>query len=151
MAYIRAHDTTQKRKGKTAKRYEVVWREPHPVTGKLRARQESFTTREAAEVRRDALNAAKHTVGGTAALADAKKAGAAPLCDYAASWLDAQAVHVANGDLKAATAAKYGRLLEFYVLPELGGTPVAQLTVQACRKYRAALVNRSSRVGDRSG
>lgn len=82
------------------------------------------------------------------ALADAKKAGAQPLCDYAASWLDAQAVHVANGDLKAATAAKYGRLLEFYVLPELGGKPVASLTPAALRKYRAALVNRPSRVGD---
>lgn len=149
MAYIRSHETAIKRKGKVVKRYEVVWREPHPVTGQIRGRQESYTTREAAEVRRDELNAAKHTVGGTAALADAKKAGAAPLCEYVASWLDAQAVHVANGDLKAATAAKYRRLLEFYVLPELGGTPVAQLTTQACRKYRAALVSRGSRVGDR--
>ena len=150
MASIRAHDTKQKRKGKVVKRYEVCWREPHPTQpGKQRWRQESYATRELAEQRRDELNAAKHTPTGISALADAKKAGQQPFCEYAASWLDAQAVHVANGDLKAATAAKYRRLLEFYILPELGGMPVAALSTPACRKYRAALVSRKSRVGDR--
>ncbi len=149
MAYIRAHETTAKRRGKPVKRYEVCWREPHPTqSGKTRARQESFTTREAAETRRDALNAAKHEVGGTTALADAKKAGAQPFGHYAESWLDAQAAAVGNGDLKAATAAKYKRLLEFYVLPDLGGTPVAAINAARCRKFRAALVSRGSRIGD---
>lgn len=89
MAYIRSYDTTQKRKGKTVKRYEVVWREPvrdqfglpvpanpdHPDGPKrTRSRQESYLTREAAEARRDELNAAKHT-SGTGVLADAKRAG----------------------------------------------------------------------------
>jgi integrase len=84
MAYIRAHNTTIKRKGKVVKRYEVVWREPatDPTTGlptgKVRSRQESYPTREQAEARRDALNNAKHNIGGTAALADAKKAGELP-------------------------------------------------------------------------
>jgi integrase len=68
--------------------------------------------------------------------------------DYAKSWLDAPAAAVGNGELKAATAAKYKRLLEFYVLPELGGNPVAAISAARCRKFRAALVNRPSRVGD---
>lgn len=153
MAYIRAHNTTTKRKGKVIKRYEVCWREPATdpktglSTGKTRARQESYPTREAAEARRDELNNAKHSVGGTTALADAKKAGAQPFGFYAGSWLDAQAAAVGNGELKAATAAKYKRLLEFYVLPELGGTPTAAIKAARCRKFRAALVNRPSRVG----
>lgn len=148
MAYIRSYDTKQKRKGKPVKRYEVCWRESHPtLPGKHRARQESFTTREAAEARRDELNNAKHSVGGTAALADAKKAGALPFGYYAESWLDAQSAAVGNGELKAATAVKYRRLLEFYVLPNLGGTPVVAINAARCRKFRAALVNRGSRVG----
>jgi integrase len=125
MAYIRSYETTAKRKGKPVKRHEVVWREPHPTQpGKMRSRQESFTTREAAEARRDELNAAKHSVGGTTTLADAKKAGALPFGDYAASWLDRLVTRVADPEdtLKAATATKYKRLLEFYVLPDMGGT-----------------------------
>ena len=82
MAYIRAHETNAKRKGKVVKRYEVVWREP---TGK--SRQESYPTREAAEARRDELNAAKHTLGGTTALADARKLARRTFGDYAESWL----------------------------------------------------------------
>ena len=45
MAYIRTHNTTQKRRGKAAKRYEVCWREPAtnpatglPIPGKTRTR-----------------------------------------------------------------------------------------------------------------
>src|SRR4051794_25792148 len=113
MAYIRAHETTAKRKGKLVKRYEVCWREAHPTQpGRHRARQESFATREAAEARRDALNNAKHSLGGTASLADAKKAGARLFGEYAASWLDVLAVRVADADdeLKATTAGKYRRL-----------------------------------------
>jgi integrase len=148
MAYIRSYETTAKRKGKPVKRYEVVWREEHPAQpGKVRARQESYPTRELAEARRDELNNAKHSVGGTAALADAKKAGAQPFRFYAASWLDAQAAAVATGTLKDATAAKYRRLLEVYVLPELGGTPVAAINAAECRRFRAAMVKRPCRVG----
>jgi integrase len=150
MAYIRAHNTTQKRKGKVVKRYEVCWREPHPTQPrKVRARQESYPTRELAEARRDELNNAQHSVGGTAALADAKKAGARLFGDYSASWLDVLATRVADADdkLKAATAVKYKRLLEFNVLPELGGTSVGAIDAARCRKFRAALVNRPTRVG----
>lgn len=90
MAHIRAHNTTTLRKGKVVKRYEVVWREPAtdpttgmPIPGKTHSRQESYPTRESAEARRDELNNAKHNVGGTSALADAKKAGQLPFVLYA--------------------------------------------------------------------
>src|SRR4051794_23157172 len=113
MAYIRAHETTQKRKGKSVKRYEVVWREPHPMQqGKTRARQESYGTREQAEARRDALNNAKHTVGGTTALADAKKAGALTFGYYAEAWIAAQRLRAATNDkLRAETVDGYERRL----------------------------------------
>ncbi|MFA4083444.1 tyrosine-type recombinase/integrase [Mycobacteroides salmoniphilum] len=154
MAHIRSYETARKRKGKTVRVYRVVWREPVtdefgvPIPGKTRARQESYPTRDQAEERRDALNSAKHTVGGTTALADAKKAGEQPFGYYAQSWLDAQSAAVSNGDIKSATAAKYQRLLEFYVLPGLGDTAVAALSPAECRRFRAALLNRGSRVGD---
>lgn len=155
MAYIRTHDTKAKRKGKTVKRYEVVWREPatDPTTGlptgKMRPRQESYPTREAAEARRDELNAAKHTVGGTTALADAKKAGAVTFGYYSRAWLDAQRVKVSQGKLKARTVDEYERLLRCYMLGELGGTAVAAITSTRCEALLAALVRQTSRQGDR--
>jgi hypothetical protein len=77
-----SHETKQKRNGKALRRYEVVWRESVRdsfglPTGKTRARQETHVTREAAEARRDELNA-RHTTG-TSALADQRKAGEWPL------------------------------------------------------------------------
>src|SRR4051794_17411974 len=124
MAYVRAHETKQKRKGKPVKTYAVVWRDPVRdefglPTGRMRARRESYPTRNAAEARRDELNNAKHGVGGTSALAEQRAKGAQPFGFYARSWLDAQQVRVADGHLKSATAAKYARLLEFYILPEV--------------------------------
>ena len=90
MAYMRAHNTTIKRKGQVVKRYAVVWREPAtdpttgmPTPGKTHSRQESYPTRESAEARRDALNNARHNAGGTSALADAKRAGQLPFVHYA--------------------------------------------------------------------
>jgi hypothetical protein len=79
MAYVRAHETTLKRNDKALMRYEVVWREPVRddfglLTGHTRARYETFPTREAAEARRDELNAARYTTG-TSALAEQCKAG----------------------------------------------------------------------------
>ena len=92
MAYIRSYGTKQKRRGKPVTRYEVVWREVAtdanglPIAGKTRARQESYPTREAAEARRDELNAVRHTTG-TTALADQRKAGKLTFGHYARAWL----------------------------------------------------------------
>lgn len=81
MAYVRPYETKQKRNGKPIRTYAVVWREPVRddfglPTGATRARRETYPTREAAEARRDELNAARHTTG-TSALAEQRKAGVA--------------------------------------------------------------------------
>jgi hypothetical protein len=107
MAHIRTYETTERRKGKSVRVYRVVWREPVrdkyglPTT-KMRARQENYSAREAAEARRDELNAARHTTG-TSALAEQRKAGEQPFGHYARAWLEAQRVKVASGKVKADT------------------------------------------------
>jgi integrase len=165
MAYVRAHETKQKRNGKPVKTYAVVWREPvrdqfglpipvnpdHPDGPKhIHARRETYTTREAAEARRDELNAARHSTG-ISALADQRKAGELPFGHYARAWLNAQQIRVASGKLKAVTCAKYERLLEFYVLPEVGAIAVAAISPAQCEQLLTTLVNRRSRVGDGDG
>lgn len=130
MAHIRAHETSQKRKGRAVKRYEVVWREPVrddyglPVQEngktKMRSRQESFGTREDAEARRDELNAAKHT-GQTSALAEQRKAGDLPFGYYAQAWIESQQVKVAQGRLKQRTLDDYEKVLRRYSLERFGG------------------------------
>lgn len=156
MAYIRAHETTQRRNGKAVKRYEVVFSDfvrdemglPVPVdpakpTGrkKTRARQESFATREDAEARRDELNAARHTLG-TSSLADQRKAGDLPFGFYADGWLKSMDVKVANGRLKETTAAEYRRLLRCYVLDSFGGQAIGGIAPRHCEDFLAGLVGR---------
>ncbi|NDJ91829.1 tyrosine-type recombinase/integrase [Mycolicibacter kumamotonensis] len=146
MAYIRSYDTKQKRKGKTVKRYEVCWREPatDPATGlptgKTRARQESYPTRETAEARRDELNHAKHGIGGTAALADAKKAGQLPFAHYAAGFIARQRSKVAAGKLKERTCDRYEGTIKAHLLPAFGGKAVGAISVADCDQFRAALL-----------
>lgn len=115
MAYIRAHSTTTKRNGRVVKRYEVVWTEPVrderglavPVVAtkpegrkKQRSRQQSFATREAAEVRRDELNAERRQPGGIAVPRDQLFAHAAE------AWL------ASRTDLKPRTRGEYENLLK---------------------------------------
>src|SRR6476620_11804997 len=143
MAYVRAHETKQKRNGKALKRYEVVWREPVRdsfglSTGKTRARQETHPTREAAEARRDELNAARHTTG-TTALAEQRKAGELPFGYYARAWLDSQRVKAASGKVKAATVDGYASRLAVYVLPEFGAMAIAAITPAHCEQFLATL------------
>jgi integrase len=146
MAHIRTYETTERRKGKPVRVYRVVWREPVrdkfglPTT-KTRARQENYPTREAAEARRDELNAARHTTG-TSALAEQRKAGEQPFGHYARAWLDAQRVKVASGRVKAATVDGYAARLAVYVLPEFGGRAIAAITPRDCEQFLAALVGR---------
>ncbi|WP_431815706.1 tyrosine-type recombinase/integrase [Gordonia jacobaea] len=155
MAYVRSHETSQKRKGRAVKRYEVVWREPVrddyglPVMlpngkTKLRSRQESFATREDAEARRDELNAAKHT-GQTSALADQRKAGDLPLGYYAQAWLDSQHVKVAQGRLKQRTLDGYEKIVRHYLLPEFGSKATAAITPKDCEQFLTGLVRKQSR------
>ncbi|WP_428338788.1 tyrosine-type recombinase/integrase [Mycobacterium sp.] len=156
MAYVRAHETKQRRNGKRIKTYAVVWREPirddfglpiplnpdqpsGPV--RMRARRETYPTREAAEARRDELNAARHTTG-TSALAEQRKAGDLPFGCYARAWIDAQRVKVASGRVKADTVDGYESRLAVYVLPEFGAKAIASVTPAHCEQFLAALVAR---------
>lgn len=147
MAYVRAHTTTAKRKGKPVKRYEVVWREPATdattglPTGKMRSRQETYPTRDAAEARRDELNAAKHTTG-TATLGDQRKAGKETFGYYASAWLSVLRVRAASGKPKLETVEGYSKRLAVYVLPEFGGKAIASITPADCEQFLAALVGR---------
>ncbi|WP_375481979.1 tyrosine-type recombinase/integrase [uncultured Mycobacterium sp.] len=156
MAYIKVHETKRKRNGKTVKRYEVIWREPvrdefglpvpvnpdHPDGPKrTRNRGERYDTREAAEARRDELNAARHTTG-TSALAEQRKAGELPFGYYARAWLDAQRLKVASGKVKADTVDGYEKRLAVYVLPEFGAKAIASIVPAHCEQFLAALVAR---------
>lgn len=128
-----------------------MWREQAkdvnglPVPGKLRSRQESHPTRKAAEARADELNAAKHTVGGTSALADARQAATRTFGEYARGWLDEQRAKVAGGDMKQSTYDFYERTLRVHVLPRFGEKAVGAITLAECRAFRADLAERRSR------
>lgn len=156
MAYIRTHDTTTRRKGKPVKRYVVCWREPvrdafglpvplnpdYPAGAKqMRSRQESYPTREAAELRRDELNVARHT-GTTSTLADQRKAGDLPFGFYAAKWVEAQKSKVLRGKLKATTAEDYEALLHRYVLDKFGDRAVSSISPLDCEAFVSALAVR---------
>jgi integrase len=146
MAYIRAHETSQKRKGRAVKRYEVVWREPVrddfglPVAlpggkTKTRARQESFATREDAEARRDELNAAKHT-GQTSALAEQKKAGDLPLGHFARELFDSM-----RGTVKPRTLSEAEAVYKRYLADAFGQKAIATITAADVRHFRAELLS----------
>ena len=109
-------------------------------TGKQRSRQESYPTRELAEARRDELNNAKHNVGGTAALADAKKAGELPFAHYAAGFIARQRSKVAAGKLKARTCERYEGTIKVHLLPVFGAKAVGAITVTDCEQFRANLL-----------
>lgn len=163
MAHVRVRETKKRNKGKPVLAYVVEWREqlrddfglPVPVNPahpngpkRMRSRQETYDDRDAAQARVDELNAAKHTTG-TSALAQAKAAGELPFGHYAKAWLQQQDVKVASGKLKADTVAEYARELRTYVLPTLGGLAVASITVAHVEALLAAIVQQTSRQGER--
>jgi len=129
MAYIRTHDTKQTSRGKVVKRYEVVYRAKVREHGQAvtRLRQETYTTREAAEARRDALNSHRHQAHATDP-SEQRRRGARSLDEYAADWIAAQRIKVASGKLKARTLDEYAKLFDRHVSPELGHLPIAAIT-----------------------
>jgi integrase len=60
-------------------------------------------------------------------------AGKATLAEYANTWLEGRP------DLRPSTRLKYRQLLDRYILPALGSTPVARLKPSAVRGWWAAL------------
>ena len=129
MAYIRSHETKQRARGKTVKTYAVVYRaKVRTDDGRMvsRLRQETHATKAAAEARVAELNAHRHSH--TTDPAEQRKRGQRSLADWSADWLASQRVKVAGGQLKARTLDEYGRLLDCYVMPELGHVPIAAVT-----------------------
>ena len=162
MAYIRTHETASRRRGKSVRRYEVIWREPvrdgfglpvplNPANPdgpkQMRSRQESYPTREAAQARVDELNVARHTTG-TSSLAEQKKAGELPFGYYAQAWLESLAVRVQQGTLKQRTYDDSHRQLRRYVLDRFGGRAIASISPMDAEQFVAALVRQPSTQGD---
>ena len=148
MAYIRAHETRQTARGKVVKRYEVVYRAKIRKNGQAttRLRQETYTTREAAEARRDELNSHRHQAHATDP-SEQRRRGARSLDEYAADWIAAQRIKVASGKLKARTLDEYAKLLDRYVSPELGHLPIAAITPAQLEQLIADLATGARRRG----
>jgi integrase len=148
MAYIRTHDTKQTSRGKVVKRYEVVYRAKVRERGQAatRLRQETYTTREAAEARRDELNSHRHHAHATDP-SEQRRRGARSLDDYATDWIAAQRIKVASGNLKERTLDEYGKLFYRYVSPGLGHLPIAAITPAQLEQLIADLATGARRRG----
>lgn len=148
MAYIRSHETKQRARGKTVKTYAVVYRAKLRIDdGRVvsRLRQETHASEAAAEARVAELNAHRH--GHTTDPAEQRKRGQRSLADWSADWLASQRVKAASGQLKARTLDEYGRLLDRYVLPDLGQVPIAAVTPAQLE----ALIGELATAGKRRG
>ncbi|MBF6131603.1 site-specific integrase [Nocardia otitidiscaviarum] len=161
MAWIKPYETKDRRNGKPVKSYIVIWKEPArdafglPIPAdpnrpngrkKQVQQQETYPNREAAEARRDELNAARHTTG-TSALAEARKAGDLPFGYYAKAWLDSLEVKVKQGRLKQSTLDGYAANLQRYALKTFSSKAIAAITPHDCEEFLAALVRQKSRQG----
>jgi integrase len=85
------------------------------------------------------LNAAKHTLGGTTALADARKLARRTFSDYAASWLTAQQLKVDNGRMKRSSYDSYAGYLGRYALKTFGAQPIGAITRGDAEAYLAGM------------
>ena len=148
MAYVRTHDTKQTSRGKVVKRCEVVYRAKVREHGQAvtRLRQETYTTREAAEARRDELNSHRHHAHATDP-SEQRRRGARSLDEYAADRIAAQRIKVASGKLKERTLDEYAKLFDRYVSPELGHLPIAAITPAQLEKLIADLATGARRRG----
>ncbi|MGC5023233.1 tyrosine-type recombinase/integrase [Tsukamurella sp. DT100] len=156
MAWIKTRDTAARHRGKPVKAYLVIWKEterddyglpipadPAKPNGRKKTtnRQETFSTRELAEARRDQLNAARHS-NGTSALADQRIAGDLPFGHYAQAWIESQALKVAQGRLKQRTLDDYERVVKRYALDRFAAKAVASITPRDCEVFLADLAAR---------
>jgi integrase len=148
MAYVRSYTTKQRKNGKPAKTYQVIWREQArdaktglPIPGQKRTRSEAYPTSEQAHERRDELNAAKHAGSNAVnSLAAQRKAGQLTFAHYAQAWLTSQQIKAASGKVKQATITGYQARLAVYALPQFGSNAIASITPAHCEQYLAALV-----------
>lgn len=155
MAHIRERITKERENGKPVKVYEVVWtetasdefglpipRDPARPNGpKLTtSHQLTYRNRPEAEIKRDELNARKHTR--TSGMAEQIKAGELPFGHYVRAWLDSMKLKVARGRLKADTAEEYGRVLANGAIPQFGSMAIASITPAHCEQFLVTLVAR---------
>lgn len=148
MAYIRCHETKQRARGKTVKTYAVVYRaKVRTGDGRMvsRLRQETHASKAAAEARVAELNGHRHSH--TTDPAEQRKRGQRSLAEWSVDWLASQQVKAAAGQLKARTLDEYGRLLDRYVLPDLGQVPIAAVTPAQLE----ALIGELATAGKRRG
>jgi integrase len=148
MAYVRAHDTKANARGRVVKRYEVVYRaKVRTEDGRTvsRLRQETHPTKAAADARMAELNARKHRRAVDPA--EQRARGNRTFDEWAGDWLDSQQTRVALGRLKADTADDYGKLLDRYVMPELGAMAIADVDALAIDQFMARLSVRKTRTG----
>ena len=148
MAYIRTHETKHRARGKAVKTYAVVYRSKvRTDDGRVvsRLRQETHATKAAAEARVAELNAHRHSH--TTDPAEQRRRGQRSVTDWSADWLMSQRVKVAAGQLKARTLDEYGRLLDRYVLPELGHVPIAAVTPAQLEQLIGGLATDEKRRG----
>lgn len=161
MAYVKRLETKRTKNGKAQPSYQVRWQEPArdsmglpiPINpdrphGQMKQvhHKETYPSKEAAQERCDELNAARHRTTAISA-AEQRKAGDLPFGYYAAAWLEAMDVKVAQGRLKERTADDYRRLLSRYVLEPFGGQAVASITPRQAERFLADLVRREARQG----
>lgn len=144
MAYIRKHETKQRARGKPVYTYAVVWRAN--INGKVRLRQRSFATREAAEEYLPTAAASERTTHITDP-AEIRRRGERTFADYGADWLTGQELKVSTGQLKRSTLDGYGLILRAYALPKLGHLPIASISAADVERACAELVGQPTRQG----
>lgn len=155
MAHVRERNTKARENGKPVKAYAVRWtevvrdefglpvpRDPNRPEGpKLTDwHQLTYESRSEAEIKRDEINARRHTR--SSGIAEQIKAGELPFGHYARAWLDSMQLRVARGKLKADTLDGYGRVLANAAIPLFGSTPIAAITPAHCEQFLVTLVAR---------
>lgn len=149
MAYVRVHDTSQSARGRVVKRYEVVYRaKVRTEDGRIvtRLRQETQPTKAAAEARAAELNAKKHRRAIDPA--EQRARGNRTFDEWASDWLDSQRMRVSTGALKSDTVDDYGKLLDRYVLPELGAERINDIDVMMVDRFMMHVAARKNRQGN---
>jgi integrase len=150
MAYVRAHDTKANARGRIVKRYEVVYRakvrtdDGRTVT---RLRQEAHPTKAAADARAAQLNSRKYRRAVDPS--EVRKLGDRSPAEWAGDWLDSQQGRADDGYLTNDTVEGYGKLLNYYVLPELGTAPIASNSVTDIDRFMSRLSARRTRTGSK--
>ena len=132
MARIEVNETKQQRNGKPVRTYTVHWSEGG------RRGQETYADRADAEARKAEYDTAR-TLGGVAAMADARRAGKLTYGHYAEGWLAEQKGRVAEADLKPGTYHNHVTLLDRYVRETFWHRPIASIGYVECSRFRSDL------------